>query len=213
MLSALQVLKPPAQEPVSVALVKRHLRLDHDADDDLLPTYIAAARAMAENYLARALITQQLLWTLAATPPANGWPVVGVPANLFVYPQWFNLSLLWQRPLMLPRQPVISVDAVSVTGQIGQPATALDPSQFGADIASAQLQVFGSAGVQPNGAVQVTFTAGYGPTPASVPPPIVSAILMTAANLYERRGDEDGGEMSQTVMALLTPYRLVSFGA
>ena len=35
-----------------------------NSDDDLLASYLTAARIMAEGYLSRALITQTLLWTV-----------------------------------------------------------------------------------------------------------------------------------------------------
>jgi hypothetical protein len=44
-----------------------------------------------------------------------------------------------------------------------------------------------------------------------VPAPIVNAILLTAAALYEHRGDDDG-DLPRAAEALLTPYRLVTFG-
>ena len=61
MLSTVQVVSPPAIEPVSLDLARQHCRIDSNADDSLIQVYITAARTMAEAYLSRALITQTLL--------------------------------------------------------------------------------------------------------------------------------------------------------
>ena len=86
MLTTLKVLTPPAAEPISLDLLIRHLRVDQGFDDPLLNVYLASARAMAELYLGRALITQTLQWTVAdehhnherdigwGSPPARPYP-------------------------------------------------------------------------------------------------------------------------------------------
>lgn len=210
MLSALQVATPPAIEPVTVAMAKLHTRIDHDADDTLVEVYIAAARAWAENYLARVLITQDLLWTVSQEPPPGGWPLIGVPVTLLVPPLWFSPDLLWRRPFTLPRQPVQSVQSVTL-GRPGAADQVLDPARYGLSLPNGQLQLFGAAGFTPQGSLSVAFRAGYGDTADAVPKPIVQAILLMTAFLYERRGDDEGTAPPAAEM-LLTPYRLVTFG-
>lgn len=46
-------LTPPTAEPVSLELAKQHLRVTHDAEDDLIQIYISAARDACENYINR----------------------------------------------------------------------------------------------------------------------------------------------------------------
>ncbi len=210
MISALSIVTPPATEPVTLALAKQHMRIDNTADDNLIPTYITAARTVIEQYLGRALISQQLLWTVANSSPPGGWPLMSISTNLFVFPQWFNLQMLGNRPLTLPRQPVISVDQVGI-GQWSGADTVLETSAYGYNINNGRFELFGPSGFVIDGHLDITFTAGYGATGASVPGPIVQAILMMTMALYERRGD-DGGEMPPVVEALLSPYRLISFG-
>jgi uncharacterized phiE125 gp8 family phage protein len=59
--------------------------------------------------------------------------------------------------------------------------------------------------------VQVQMIAGYGPDATTVPPTIIQAIMMTAAFLYEHRGDA-GGELPQAVQWLLDRDRLYFLG-
>ena len=79
MFSAVSVVTPPAHEPVSVELARLQARVDNLADDALIAIYIAAARTWAEQYLGRALVAQQLLWTLSYTQPPNGFPWMSMP--------------------------------------------------------------------------------------------------------------------------------------
>ncbi|HSR75949.1 MAG TPA: head-tail connector protein, partial [Xanthobacteraceae bacterium] len=69
MFASLRVVTPPEQEPVPVELVRRHCRVDADYDDDLLAMYSASARSWAEAWLNRALITQELRYTISHSPP------------------------------------------------------------------------------------------------------------------------------------------------
>jgi uncharacterized phiE125 gp8 family phage protein len=57
---SLTVETAPAVEPVTLAEAKQHLRVDIDDDDTYIEALIVAARQYAEEYLDRALISQQL---------------------------------------------------------------------------------------------------------------------------------------------------------
>lgn len=57
------VITPPIEMPVSLELVKQHLRVDHDDDDELIEQYIAAAVGMFDGWngsLHRCLVSQEL---------------------------------------------------------------------------------------------------------------------------------------------------------
>ncbi|MBQ9388560.1 MAG: phage gp6-like head-tail connector protein [Synergistaceae bacterium] len=41
----------PITEPVTLQEAKRHCRIDHDTEDELITTYITAAREWAEGFL------------------------------------------------------------------------------------------------------------------------------------------------------------------
>ena len=59
---------PPAQEPVSLADAKAHLRVDVADDDALITRLITGARSELERGLGRALITQSYTYLLDAWP-------------------------------------------------------------------------------------------------------------------------------------------------
>jgi hypothetical protein len=324
MLTTLKVLTPPAAEPISLDLLIRHLRVDQGFDDPLLNVYLASARAMAELYLGRALITQTLQWTVAdehhnherdigwGSPPARPYPrgrrrsielplapvqsivsftildhlgnttatqqanastssgnvltfsSVGCPAVVGQYVQDLTAgaaTLIGTQLVALGTQPIpygTTVQGVSATSGIasvtlsapvgapiaagdnilfsnliGQPAASsmvstalgtngqgsifladltLSPAQFRPDWihAIAQLQTV----TPPVQHQQIAFVAGYGTdgtTTGSIPQPIINAILLTAAALYERRGDEADAEMPRAAQWLLDRYRIQFF--
>ncbi|HEY8685998.1 MAG TPA: head-tail connector protein [Chloroflexota bacterium] len=212
MRTTLAVTVAPDAEPVTVQQVRKHCRIDHASDDDLLASYVQTARIMAEGYLSRVLITQTLLWTVR-------------PESL-LRPDWrFVIG-----PLELPRAPVQSIASVTVLDRWGN-STALapailpivPPTAFTGYIADlsldpAQLRI-GRATPLIDGRqfrdatfenIQISFVAGYG-EPAAVPAPISTAIMMGAAFYYENRGDA-GAEMPKAFEALLDRYRLQFLG-
>jgi uncharacterized phiE125 gp8 family phage protein len=69
---SLQLLAPPAAEPVTLAEAKAHLKLDTSDEDALVAALITAARARAEWHTGRAFVTQR--WRLRL----DAWPQQGV---------------------------------------------------------------------------------------------------------------------------------------
>jgi hypothetical protein len=204
---------PPLVEPVTVTLARRHCRIDTVDDDDLLAIYITTARLLAENFLSRALITQTLAYSISQSPPTGGWPVTLMAP--IILPLWLPFELLYQRPIELPRAPVQSIVSVTSTNPDGTTNTLLPgPTGYSFDTTLEPSRILLGSGYQPlpEQDVTITFVAGYGDTSASVPQQIVTAILFTVAWLYEHRGDE-AMEMPSIAYTLMTPHRLVTFGA
>ncbi|PWM79477.1 MAG: hypothetical protein DBY32_01010 [Phascolarctobacterium sp.] len=56
----IRVIKPPADEPVTVEQLKEYLHVDCDSEDALLSQLISAARKTAEEYQHKAYMTQTL---------------------------------------------------------------------------------------------------------------------------------------------------------
>lgn len=206
MRTALAVTTQPRREITTVAIARRHCRIDHTDDDALLAGYIATARTWAESYLSRALITQTLLWTV-------------LPEELV--PHRFA-HMLWD-DLYLPRAPVQAIGTITVTDARGN-ETAISAATlpvvppnpllgYVVNLPLARLRI-GPETVLADGRilrhasldnVQVSFVAGYGDE-TTVPAPIVEAVLLTVAFLYEHRGDA-GGELPQAAQWSLDPYR------
>jgi len=212
MRTTLAVTTQPAGEPTTVEMVKQHCRIDNNADDDLLAGYLTTARIMAEGYLSRALLTQTLLWTVR-------------PSSM-LRPEEARLH----GTLELPRAPVQSIASVTTLDIWGN-ATTIAPAAlpltppaailgYVADLALEPATLFiGRETVLSGGAalhatqlrqVQVAMVAGFGAA-ADVPAPIVQAIMMMTAFLYEHRGDA-GGAIPDAAMWLLDRYRLQFLG-
>lgn len=180
---------PPAAEPVSLSQTKSFLKVDHDGEDALIGTLIAAARLHVEAAIRRVLVTQS--WRLVL----DGWP-----AN---------------RIVEIPLSPVSSVDAMTVYDAGGTPSV-LDPSAYVADVSSWPARLLVRDGLPPGAAfngVGIDFTAGYG-DPAQVPAPLGQAIRLLVAHWYETREPVAfGGPVAQvpaTVAALIAPYKAVA---
>jgi uncharacterized phiE125 gp8 family phage protein len=172
----------PAVEPVTLAEAKAHCRVDISTDDALIQGYITTAREWVEDYIDRALVTQQLVMKLDAFPAEIELP----------------------RPPMIASGTATAVTITYVTGDAGGTAT-LAASEYRVDRDSTPGVVRNLyAGSWPShlldqNSVTVSWWAGYGDA-ASVPQRVKSAILMCVHELYEKRGD---GAMPVAAMRLL----------
>lgn len=207
MFASLRVKTPPAVEPVELDVVKRHCRVDSDYDDDLLTMYAITARTLAETWLNRALITQELVFTLANSPPPTASPLV--PQSLIVFP--LNWPPVIRKPISIPRAPCVAVSEV-LWGLVDEMTTA-DPEDYVVNIDVEPGQIMMKAPLVPMipaYSMQMTYTAGYGDDGSAVPQPIVHGILLLAAGLYENRGDVDT-PWSNAAWTIMAPYRLWQF--
>jgi uncharacterized phiE125 gp8 family phage protein len=177
----------PATEPISVADLKAHLRIDSTADNAALASMITTARLQIEAALALALITQHWTWT---------------------FDRWPNRA-----SVELPISPVQSI--LNFTVQRGDDLLTVPSSACildGNGIAARLITKDGwpSPSVAANG-IQIKFIAGFGPTPADVPAPLRHAVLLLAAHWYGHR-DTSGtcGTIAPSPAAvehLLAPFR------
>jgi uncharacterized phiE125 gp8 family phage protein len=89
----------PASEPVTLAVAKAHLRIDHDDENALIEDWIKSARELAEAHTGRRFVTQQVRVTLGAFPCD--------PDDI----------------IRLPVGPVASVDSLTYTDEAGATQT------------------------------------------------------------------------------------------
>lgn len=211
MYSSLRVTTAPAIEPVSLDEAKRHLRLDTDGEDDLIPGFISAAREIAESQLNRALITQTLTWTMSQDPPSGALPLLPMP--LLILPVILTAPQVMNRPLELPRCPVQSIVSVSQADTDGTEHV-LTTDDWIADLAldPARLRLNWTTMPRYLQHIQVVFVAGYGDNATDVPEPIRAAIKLLVAWLYEHRGDDAAEIWPKAVDYLLSSRRVFSFG-
>lgn len=206
--AALRVLTPPASEPVTVDQARQHCRIDADYDDALVGMYVTSARMWVEAWLNRALFTQQLQFNVTWAPPPTATPLV--PQSLIVFP--LNWPPLVRQPIELPRAPAQSVQQV-MWGALDDMQVA-DPNDYilNLNVEPAYLAVKPQIlPMIPQQSMMISYTAGYDDSDASkVPMPILHAILLLTAFLYEQRGDVNA-DMPSTAKALLWPFRLWTF--
>ena len=181
-------------EPVTVAEVKTHLRIDSTADDVLLGLYITAARQAAEEITKRALVNTK--WEL-------------------------TIDALDADKIALPRPPLSTLSTEVVitytkstgdTTTVGTTAYAVEPRNEPGFIRLAYDSEWPSDVQDSEGAVRITYRSGY-TTSNPAPEPIKHWIKMRAGAMYENREPLITG-VSQTdlnrdfVDGLLDPYRV-----
>jgi uncharacterized phiE125 gp8 family phage protein len=180
---------PPVAEPLTLAEVKSHLRLDGTVEDTLLTGLIAAARQYLEATAGLAIITQTLRFYL------DDWPRDGL--------------------IQLPIAPLQSLESVTVYDAAGNPL-AVPLSGHVLDAAASPARLF--LPTQPlssralNG-IEIDVVAGFGNTGADVPDTLKRAMLMHVALMYELRGavspDMQPAAVPTGYDRLVAPYRAV----
>lgn len=181
----LSLLIPPEVEPVTLAEAKVHLRVEHALEDELIRTYVVAARELVEAETARALLEQT--WELALSG--------------------FSCACL-----LLPRPPLLGVVEVRYLDSAGVDHVWAS-SEYEVEIVAGPHARHGllrpGAGkswpatqITPR-AVRVVFRAGYG---ADLPASLKAAVLLAAEDFYERR------DVGVAVHRLIAPFR-VDLGA
>lgn len=128
----------------------------------VISNLIQAATAYAENAMATSLLNRTIMATFWHDGLGEFWAGT-----------WHGRG----RRVALPRGPIVSVATVT---DAGRPVTGW------------QLQGAGNADLLYlpggwQGPLVVTYVAGYGPTPASVPPDVLQAIRTHVGTMYENR--------------------------
>jgi len=194
----LQLVTPPAIEPLTLEDAKLHLRVDSSDDDTLISALIVAARNKIEGYTQRALITQT--WEYVLDMPNNK-----------------------QRIPQPPLQRVNSINLIDTDGTV----TTIDPKTYIVDPSGIYARVTPVkasrlAFVDPDlwrgiwpwhrgfASFIINFTCGYGDTGDTVPGALVEAIRMYTALLYDNR---EGQPTNMSSGAARASIALASIGA
>lgn len=196
----LKIYAAPTLEPVTIAEVKEHLRLDTttDVEDSYLAALITAARVHVESVTNRALVTQTWdeYW--------DEWPA---------------------SELLLSRAPLVSVTSLSYTDSAAA-TSVVSATLYDVDTDSTPGRItlgygdsWPSVVLHPKNPIAVRYVAGYGSTAvvavASIPRPIKQALLLLVGHWYESReavGESLAGAERKVlpfgVDALLANYRV-----
>jgi len=185
--------KQPEDEPLTLEEVKEYLRVDTDSEDDLITSFIIAARRQVEARTYRPLITQSWLLSLDFSEISDI-----VEINKF------------------PLQTVDSIKYFDIDGNI----QTIDSSKYIVDKNSNPCRVqftdLPSTIKNQINAMQIKFTCGHGDLASDVPDDIKLAMKFIIGHYYENRQDVVTGtqvnEIPQSSQFLLEPYRNNVFG-
>lgn len=191
-MASLTLTTAPSIEPLLVADLRAHLKVDDGEEQFLLDAWLTAARQQVEIYTGVALLTQTWLLQLD-----------GFPADDFV---------------TLPRAPVQSIASVQYVDQAGttQTMSAGDYRLVAPEdpVGGEHRLVLGYGKSWPStrsdiNSVSISFIAGFADR-KSVPPALLAAILLIAGDLYENREAQivrDAFNPNPTLARLMAPYR------
>lgn len=186
------VVSPPASEPVSLAELKLHARVDISDDDALLDGLISAAREWIESHTARRLIMRTERLLLDDFPDCDR--------------------------IIIPTAPLQAIGAVTYLDDAGGETT-LASTAYVADVDGPVGVIALKAGQtwpaltsskRPVNAVRVAFTSGY-VNAAAVPASLKLAVKMLAAHLYANREETTPITLERVplgIQALIAPYRV-----
>jgi len=173
---SLSVVSQPTIEPVTLADAKQHMRVDTDDDNDYILALISAARRYAEEYLDRALITQQLRMRVDTFPYEFELP----------RPPMATAGTFTATAITYALDPGSASTATPTTTTLSASSYRVDRDDTPGRIRTVYNGTWPSHLTDPN-AVTVTWWAGYGAAASDVPQAIRHAILMHVAHLYESR--------------------------
>lgn len=182
----------PASEPVTLADIKAHCRIEVSTDDALVAALISAAREYIERRTGMAMVTQTWVMTF------DDWPEDEI--ELPVYPVQSISSITY-------------VDTDGATQTLSGSIYQLDATGDPATVSLAYGQTWPPARDQ-EASITLTFVAGYTGSGANVMPDgLKHAIRMLVGHWYENRETAIVGttaaEMPMAVEALIAPYRRI----
>jgi uncharacterized phiE125 gp8 family phage protein len=177
-----------------VGVLKDHLKLgtgfgEDGLQDGLLESYLRAAIAAIEGRIGKALLARTYRWSLEA------WRQGAEQA--------------------LPVAPVTAILAVRLLNAEGQ-AEVVPPAMYrlAEDTHRPKLRAMGYLlpQVPMGGSAEIEFAAGYGAAWADVPADLAQAVMLLAAEYYERRhegGRREEGGLPFGVVTLIERWRTV----
>jgi len=183
---SIRTIIPPASEPISLAEAKLFLRVDHNAEDDLITTFVVAAREAVEAACGRALIKRRVREKLD----------------------------IWRRDAvggaMLGLGPVTHVEAVRLLADNGSQSV-IDPERYRLEGDRDRPRLVFASGVPATlrsvGGIEIEYDAGFADTAEDLPIALRVATMQIVSTLYETRLADVG--VPETARALIRPYAAV----
>lgn len=183
---SLEQVGEPGAPVVKLEEAKSHLRVEHDAEDTLIESYIAAATEHAEVYQLRSLMERTWRLTLPRFPRGA-------------------------RCIRLPRPPLQSVTSIVYTDPDGNEQT-MDAGHY--RVMTDGRVLLATDGwprvASEQDAVRITYVAGYGEG-GDAPEATRAAILLLAGHFYENREAVTVGTGPTFRLPLSTEYLLYPY--
>lgn len=164
-------LAPPPAPAVSLTELKDHLRLTANDEDGLVAFYAAAAAQLFEAKTRRRLVQRPFRWEQPDFPGAGDGLGVELPVA----------------PVQAAGLVVQYVDAAGTLTTWGASNYLLDAVRLLPRIVPKPGVPWPAVDLDRPDGVQVTFTAGYGPTYQSVPEGMRWAVMLLAAHMFSTR--------------------------
>ncbi|TWF57005.1 head-tail connector protein [Neorhizobium alkalisoli] len=179
---------PPTAEPLTLAEIKAHLRLDNSDEDALLLSLVTTAREHLERETGLCLISRPLRLCL------DHWPKDGV--------------------IQIHRSPVQTVEAVTVYEADGTGVeVSLEDHLLDGAARPARLWLKNPPmpGQAMNG-IEIDFIAGYGEAGTDVPGTLKRAMSLHVGHMFAFRGvvspDQQPAGIPEGYERLIAPFRM-----
>jgi uncharacterized phiE125 gp8 family phage protein len=168
---------------VTLAKAKKQLKIEpgFEDEDDLIQGYIDAAVAMAEDYIGGHIQEKDMIIQLTA----------------------------FDNPLVFEAHPLQNVGSVKYWPLVGNTEVVMDAGDYSLTSVNSKVYNLRFKDEIPQFADRfdaVNITVKVGNATAKTPKPIIQAILLFIADMYERREDR-GAVVSTAAMSLLRPYK------
>lgn len=187
----IQIVTPPASEPLTLAEVKEFLRVDHSDDDATLAIFITAARQLCESYTRMALLPTTFEEFFDDFPQYSGD---------------------YKDEIRLSRSPVSAVTYVKYIDGNETTITA-NAADYKIDTISRPARISPDNGwfgtYETINAVFVRYIAGFADA-ASVPAPLKHGMMLVIGDMYENRTDSVK-RLPTASEYLWNPYRVFEF--
>lgn len=171
---------------ISLEEAKLYLKVDTADDDSLIGALISAAEKFVEDYTGLRLLTFNFSYVLD-----KAGELIYVPFS--------------------PLQEVTKIEVIAEDGTIAE----VDSTIYDVDTSSRQ---YGKVRLKPGyswpdhrgfASFIISGKAGFGDSPADVPSPLKTAVLIVLAKLYETRGNTTEDELYESISALCQPFRIM----
>ncbi len=211
-----QLITPPAAEPITLQQAKDHLRLETAFDDAQVNGAILGARMYVEEICWRGLVTQVWELVLERFPGETDCygaliPGSSSPFGLSTHQAYLRAA----EGIEVPKGNLVSVGSVKYLEPAAGAVTTLASSEYLVDTVSVPGRIrlaYGKSWPAHRAqwdAIRIQYTVGW--AAEAVPQPIKQAMLLLISHLYENRTLEVPGRLTPVQFAvdsLLAPYRL-----